>query len=186
MVIGEECGSLTCRAIGSSSFLVASCPLLCTSYVRCDITTDAFWARVGGRRNLTDETISALLDPLRLVYGADVVGTPIATYATELHTDANMGYGAYANWRLGYSFTDYAHFYGVEQLVPYCDHNGCNSLQEWILLFSGSHTCYEHAETVHGAFFAGQRSANYALSGLGYPVETAGSRCDESWFWLTQ
>jgi Flavin containing amine oxidoreductase len=123
---------------------------------------------------------------LRLVYGADVVGTPVATYATELHTDANMGYGAYANWRVGYSFTDYAHFYGVEQMVPYCDHNGCNSLQEWILLFSGSHTCFEHSETVHGAYFAGQRSANYALSGLGYPVETDDSRCDESWLWLTQ
>ena len=146
---------------------------------------DAFEELLGGQRELSDAQINALLDPLRLAYGSEAVGTPIDVYITKLHLDPNFGFGAYSNWKIGYSFTKFAQFYGgIEEVVPYCAHNGCNDLQEWILLFSGAHTCYDQAETVHGAYFAGQRTGNFVLRELGYDAETDKSPCDIDWEFL--
>ncbi|CAB9510333.1 Flavin containing amine oxidoreductase [Seminavis robusta] len=160
-----------------------------SNIIRCELMTEAFeeLLQQGGQRNLPESTIDSLLDPLRLVYGADVVGTPIATYVNNVHTDVSFGFGAYSSWEIGYTFTQFGQFYGgIDSLTAYCEHNGCNSLQEWILHFSGSHTCFDQSETVHGAMFAGQRSANFVLSELGYNVDTDKSPCDVDWGWLAR
>ena len=82
---------------------------------------------------------------------------------------------------VGKTFTTFARYFGgLDILAPNCDHNGCNSQNEWILLLSGSATCYEHAEFVHGGYFAGERSARFALASLGMDVETDESPCDFS------
>ena len=60
---------------------------------------EAFQELLGGQRQLSEEQIDALLDPLRLAYGEETVGTPIDMYITKLHLDPNFGFGAYSNWR---------------------------------------------------------------------------------------
>lgn len=155
-----------------------------SNYLRCELMTEAFEDLIQGQRRLTDEQFDSLLEPLRRVYG-DNVTAPIDIYMTELHADSNVGFGAYSNWQIGYTFNQYAQFYGgVEELTPYCDHNGCNELQEWVLHLSGSASCYDSSETVQGALYSGQRSANYVLRELGYDVDGAGGICDQHWVWL--
>ena len=102
-----------------------------------------------------------------------------------LNKDRDFGYGAYANWKIGKTFTDFAHFFGgIEDIVPYCQHNGCNVLNEWTMLLSGSATCYDHAEYTHGAFFAGDKAAKNVLRELGYDIKPEVSPCDIDWKWL--
>lgn len=152
--------------------------------LRCELMTEAFLALLdSSTQELSATTLNSLLDPLRLAYGTNTVGTPIATYYPKLNKDADFGYGAYANWKIGKSFTDFAKYFGgINNLAAVCDHNGCNSQGDWILHFSGAASCFEHAEFVHGAFYSGQRSARWVLNSLGVEgVNTDNSECDVSW-----
>ena len=158
-----------------------------SNIIRCEIMTEAFDELVDPvTKDLTNATLLSLLDPLRATYGAANVPTPTNMYYPKLNKDVDFGYGAYANWKTGATFTQFAHMYGgVEDVVPYCDHNGCNSNGEWTMMISGSATCYNHAEYVHGAYFSGEKAANNVLRELGYDVPNQMSPCDEdSWQWL--
>ncbi|CAB9523216.1 Polyamine oxidase [Seminavis robusta] len=150
--------------------------------IRCELMTEAFEALIDSTTlELSAATLDSLLDPLRSAYGTSTVGTPIATYYPKLNLDRDFGYGAYGNWQVGRTFSEFARFFGgVDEFSSRCDHNGCNSLGEWIVQFSGSASCYEHSEFVHGAFFAGQRSARFAMDSLGKDVDTGKSECDVS------
>ncbi|CAB9521878.1 Polyamine oxidase 1 [Seminavis robusta] len=154
--------------------------------IRCEMMTEAFNELKHSETNqLTDETLLALLEPLRITYGAATVGTPLAMYYTQNNNNVDFGYGSYANWKIGKTFTDYAHFFGgIPNVVNHCDHNGCSDSGDWVLHFSGAATCYVYAEFVHGAYWAGERDANYVLESLGYNVKTDKSPCDEDWKWF--
>ena len=156
-----------------------------SNVIRCEIMTEAFENLIDpDTLELSQDTLLSLLDPLRLVYGSEAVGTPIDIYTTGLNKDADFGFGAYANWKKGYTFDDFARFFGIQQLTGYCRHNGCNAQGDWILHFSGAAVCYEHAETVAGAYMSGERSANYVLRELGFNVNADNSPCDASWVYL--
>lgn len=156
--------------------------------IRCEIMTEAFESLLDPTtQELSDETLIGLLDPLKAVYGDAVVGTPIDIYYPKINKDIDFGNGAYGNWKIGKTFTDFAHFFGgVTDLASYCDHNGCNAGGEWIVQLSGSASCYDYSEFVHGAYFSGQRSARFALESLGYSgIRTDSSGCDTYWNELT-
>jgi len=133
--------------------------------------------------DLSPETLLALLDPLRAVYGDTTVGKPIDMYYPKLNKDKDYGNGAYGNWKIGKTFTDFAKFFGGTELTSYCDFNGCNSQKEWILQLSGSASCYDYSEFVHGAYFSGLRSSRFALESMGYSGIPRGdeSGCDAYW-----
>lgn len=155
-----------------------------SAIIRCELMTEAFNALIDPTtKQLTAATLDSLLDPLRDAYGSDTVGTPIATYYPKLNLDADFGYGAYANWRIGKTFQTFARYFGgIPNLHNDCDHNGCNAQNEWILHLSGAATCYAQAEFVHGAYFAGQRSARFALDSMGIDgIDTTISECDMYW-----
>ncbi|CAB9498514.1 Polyamine oxidase 1 [Seminavis robusta] len=151
--------------------------------IRCELMTEGFLALIDPvTEELSHATLDSLLDPLRAVYGNETVGAPLDVYYPKINKDVDFGNGAYGAWQIGKSFTDFAKFYGgIDVLTNYCDHNGCNSAGEWILQMSGSASCYDHSEFVHGALFAGQRSARFALESLGYDVKTDTSECDKWW-----
>jgi len=158
-----------------------------SNIIRCEIMTEAFNALIDPvTQDLEEATLLALLEPLRKAYGAEAVGTPIDIHYPKMNKDRDWGYGGYANWKIGSSFTQFAHMYGgVEDLVPYCEHNGCNANGEWTMMISGSATCYNWAEFVHGAYFAGEKAARNVLRELGYDVPTVESPCDaDTWVWL--
>jgi Flavin containing amine oxidoreductase len=151
--------------------------------IRCELMTEAFLDLIDeDTKSLSDDTLLSLLEPLRVAYGNESVGTPIAMYYPKINLDPNFGYGAYANWKIGSTLVNFANYFGgVPNLVNKCDHNGCNADRDWIVHLSGSASCYEHAEYVHGAYFAGQRSARFVLDSLGVEgVETDNSECDVS------
>lgn len=158
-----------------------------SNIIRCEIMTEAFEELIDPvTQDLTDATLLALLDPLRISYGAENVPQPTNMYYNALNKDRDFGFGAYANWKPGFTFTQFGHMYGgMGDVVPYCDHNGCNSNGEWTMMISGSATCYNHAEYVHGAYWAGEKAANNVLRELGYDVGNNMSPCDEdAWQWL--
>ena len=146
----------------------------------CYLTTESYEVVMDQTtKTLTDDTLLELLEPLRLAYGEDTVGTPIAMGATEHKTDVDFGFGSYSHWQIGFDLQDYAQYYGgVDAVTGFCEHNGCNEGKEWILHISGACSCYAGYESVHGAYWAGERSANHVLASLGYEVETV-SVCDE-------
>ena len=154
--------------------------------IRCEIMTEGFdELKDTVTQDLSQETLLALLDPVRTVYGSDNVPAPVDVYYPKLNKDPDTGFGAYANWKVGKSFTDFARFFGgVEDVVPYCEHNGCNSNGEWTMMLSGSATCFDWSEFVHGAFFSGEKAAYLTLQELGYDVKFKGSPCDIDWEWL--
>ena len=158
-----------------------------SNMIRCEIMSEAFDKLIDPRtKELTNTTLLELLEPLRTAYGADVVGEPLDIYYPKLNLDEDFGFGAYANWKVGKSFTDFAHFFGgVEDVVTYCQHNGCNMLNEWTMILSGSATCYDHAEYTHGAYFSGEKAANIVLRELGYDIRDEVSPCDIDWKWLS-
>ena len=151
--------------------------------IRCELMTEAFEELIDpNTKELSDETLLELLEPLRIVYGSETVGTPLDMYYPKINLDADYGYGAYSYWKIGYSFTDFAKFVGgVEDLTPYCEHNGCNSNGDWVLFISGSATCYRWSEYVHGGYYAGQRSARFVLESMGYDVQGSNNQCDIWW-----
>ena len=160
-----------------------------STIIRCELMTEGFNALLDPTtQELSEATLLELLDPLRTVYGNATVGTPIDIYYPKINKDQDFGNGAYGNWKIGKSFTDFAKFFGgVTDLTNYCDHNGCNSRGEWILQLSGSASCYDYSEFVHGAFFSGQRSARHALESMGYDgINTDSSGCDTYWNELTR
>jgi len=155
-----------------------------SSIIRCELMTEAFLELLDPvTQDLSADTLSALLDPLRLVYGSDTVGSPIDVFYPKLNKDVDFGFGAYGNWKIGKSFTDFAHFFGgIPVLTRPCDHNGCNNQGEWIVHLSGSASCYDHSEFVHGGFFSGQRSARFVLDDLGYNnIDASDTDCGEYW-----
>jgi hypothetical protein len=149
--------------------------------------TEAFEALIDPvTKELSSATLDALLDPLRIAYGSENVGTPLDIYYPKLNLDADYGYGAYAYWKIGKTFTDFAKFFGgIEILTPFCDHNGCNQNDDWVLHLSGSATCFRYAELVHGGYYSGIRSAKFVLESLGYEnIDAAGNDCDIFWIFL--
>ncbi len=63
-------------------------------------------------------------------------------------------------------------------MVQYCNHNGCNSRNEWVLHISGSASCYALNESVDGAFSAGRRSADNVLRSRGIEIDSD-NPCDQ-------
>ncbi|CAB9522006.1 Polyamine oxidase [Seminavis robusta] len=159
-----------------------------SNMIRCEIMTEAFdELKDPITEDLTNATLNMLLDPLRTAYGEANVPEPLQVYYPKLNKDRDFGYGAYANWKTGFTFKQYAHMYGgVDGVVDYCEHNGCNSMGDWTMILSGSHTCYDQAEFTHGAYFAGEKAANQVLRELGYTgVDESLSPCDIDWHWLS-
>lgn len=158
--------------------------------IRCEIVKEAFeelMEKTGPQKGeLSDATIMELLDPLRTAYGSANVPDPVAFYYPKQNLDPDFGYGSYANWQIGKTLTEFAKFFGgVELLTPYCDHNGCDSDDEWIMHFSGAATCYAESENLHGAFYSGQRSALNVLRTLGIPgIALDQTPCDQFWRFL--
>ena len=154
--------------------------------IRCELMHASFEELKDPTTNeLTPETLDYLLGPLRLVYGAEVVGTPIDVYYNALQLDKDYGYGAYGYWQIGRTFRDFASFFGgVEVLHSRCErHNGCNRNGEWILHISGSASCFMESEFVHGGYMAGERSARFVLDTLGYPnMNPTHNDCDLVFF----
>lgn len=151
--------------------------------IRCELMTEAFLELVDAdTQELSASTLDSLLDPLRAAYGPEVVGDPIDVYYPKLNKDVDFGYGAYSAWKIGKTFTDFAKFFGgISELTGYCEHNGCNADDEWVLHLSGSASCYDYSEFVHGGYFSGQRSARHVLASLGYDVKSGNSGCDAYW-----
>lgn len=128
-------------------------------------------------QELSEDTLMGLLEPLRRTYG-DLV-QPVDKYYTKLHQSQDFGFGAYSHWKIGYGFRDYAHFFGgIEEFVPFCNHNGCNSRNEWVLHISGSASCYAYQEYVHGAYYSGQRTADNILRSQGEDIPF-NNECDQ-------
>lgn len=147
----------------------------------CTLIRPAFRALLneGGKMELTDTQLQKLLDPLRRVFGSAVVDNNFMSVFYPKHNlNVDYGYGSYSNWVPGYSQTDYFKFYGVGT-AKNCEHNGCNEFGEWILHISGTCSCYEHWEFVHGAYYSGKRSANLVLHDLGYIDVVPASECED-------
>lgn len=133
--------------------------------------------------NISTELLGTLMEPLQLAY-TDVYEPPIHYYHNSWHSDVRTGYKAYADWKVGYTPWDYYAFYGGVNDTHYyiqadCEHNGCNgepddNATEWILYMSGSASCLEYWENVHGAYYAGEVSANYMLESLNYTEDEMG------------
>jgi len=157
----------------------------------CTLTTPEFDKLVGGRANRNTATLSPqqlrdLLEPLRRAYPNFV--EPVDSYYPPINTDRDFGYGAYSDWKVGYTPWDYYRFFGGgsdnyylatagplqgddDEVYEGCTHNGCNSKGEWILYLSGAASCLEYYEFVYGGDYAGESAASYAMQSLGYPLE---------------
>jgi hypothetical protein len=156
----------------SPEFLPGSGILFCT------LLTEAVKELDGGK--LTDILVKGeLLDPLRRVYGDQVVNDNLLDSKYHKWNEDENFYGSYSNWQPGSDLVDYFKFYGgifysSGKFIDTCGHNGCNSEKEWILHISGTASCIELWELVKGAIAAGKRSAHYVLNDIG----CGGSGCD--------
>jgi monoamine oxidase len=124
-------------------------------------------------------TTSDLLEPLRRVYGCDVVDNSLQeTYFNRYDLDPAAGYGAYSSYQAGYTIKDFYEFYGGLSPTGYVQGEGHNSFGEWIVHISGAASCLEYMEYVDGAFYSGQRSARYVLKSLGLSTIEVGTECE--------
>lgn len=134
-----------------------------------------------------------LLKPLEAAY-SETFQAPVDMDHTDYHSSPDTGFGAYSNWQAGYDPWDYYKFFGGENATNYyveapCDHNGCNGdpsdeNSEWILYLSGAASCLNFWELVHGAWYAGEAAANYALQSMGKTEEEMGDWYDVCYFGL--
>lgn len=152
----------------------------------CTIVTEAFEELLaeakadgtGDGSTLTAQQIHDLLEPLRRVFPTSAMGENDYVYFyPDLNKRASFGYGAYSNWEIGKTTRDYYKYYGGGP-IEHCQHNGCDAAGVWRLHISGAASCFEEWEFVHGAYFAGQRSAKYVNKEMGYPVDTKFLPCD--------
>ena len=164
-----------------------------TSYIpgsniwECTVTTESFDALLaeGNGEFLTEPQIDALLTPLRRVFpeAKTTQFVDYVSYYPDLNLRGNFGFGAFSNWEVGKTLRDYYEYYGGGPLIERCQHNGCDeNTDAWRLHISGTGSCYEQWEFVHGAYFAGQRSANYVLAEMGLladGIETTFFECDD-------
>jgi Flavin containing amine oxidoreductase len=174
----------------------------------CTMTSEDMTALLGEGNvettSLSDELHlrGVLLDPLRAVYGNDVVDANLeAVYDPQLNTNPDTGFGAYSAFigdpgESGDVFTNMYNFFGGYNIpgiaVERCEHNGCAAIhgggggeeeeqqQRWVLHMSGTASCFNSNEFVYGAIYAGERSANYIAKELGYDgISTASPGCED-------
>jgi Flavin containing amine oxidoreductase len=168
----------------------------------CTMTSEDMAALLGGAGNVPTTNLNeeqhlrgVLLDPLRAVYGAQLVDENLeAVYDPQLNTNVDTGYGAYSAFigdkgPSGDVFTNMYNFFGGYDIpgiaVGRCEHNGCASINgeeepRWVLHMSGAASCFNSNEFVYGAIYAGERSANYIAKELGYiGISTASTSCED-------
>ena len=150
----------------------------------CSLMNEALLELLGGdlTKDLTEAQLKGImLDPLRRVFGAELVNTMVQAPEFEYHYSAlwlnPSFYGAYENWKVGPDLKNYYQYFGgilagSAPLVPTCNprtsaHNGCSSSGDWTLHISGSASCRTEHGFVHGAIAGGERSANYVLADIG-------------------
>mmetsp|Transcript_1516 Transcript_1516/g.2129 ORF Transcript_1516/g.2129 Transcript_1516/m.2129 type:complete len:555 (+) Transcript_1516:82-1746(+) len=116
---------------------------------------------------LDESMLDGILEPLRNIYGSAYV-SPLAQYYPNWPNDA-WTYGSFEKWQLGRKLSEYEIF-----AAPLENKKGMN-----VVHFSGSATCRRYDGWVHGAFFSGERTANYVLEELGVQVgDDIWSACD--------
>lgn len=132
----------------------------------CFITTEGMQNYI--RMNLTEND---LLDPLRIVYGIDIVNDSYEDiYMTRWDLDPSSGYAAYSSFTSGYTYNQSTLFFGGwngNDFVEGVGYNN-NANNEWIVHISGAASCFNYNEQVDGAYYSGIRSARYVLFSLGY------------------
>lgn len=106
-----------------------------------------------------------LLEPLRIVYGHEVVNNAYKDVViSRWDLDPAAGFGAYASFMSGYTLDQYYSFWGGYRTHQgYMKGEGYNQYNEWIVHLSGSASCFEYNEQVDGAYCSGQRSARNVL-----------------------
>jgi hypothetical protein len=165
----------------SSSYLQGSKIWMCT------LVTEAFEKLLaeqvangtGNGTVLTAQQIDNLLNPLRKVFpGRQILQSDYVYFYPDLNLRDSFGNGAYSNWKVGKSIGSYYKYYGGGP-AKRCMHNGCDQNNVWRLHISGTASCFNEWEFVHGAYFAGQRSAKYVLAEMNYSINTAFLPCDD-------
>jgi Flavin containing amine oxidoreductase len=147
----------------------------------CTLTTVAFHKilAAGDGKRLSATQIDQLLNPLRQIFhDRAILPTDYKYYYPDWNLRDNAGNGAYSDWQIGYNLRQYYAFYGGGPIEP-CEHNGCDANRKWRLHMSGTGSCLEEFEYVHGAYFSGQRSANYVLAEMGKSVDTNFLACED-------
>jgi Flavin containing amine oxidoreductase len=111
-----------------------------------------------------------LLEPLKVVYGTDIVTNAYeSVISSRWDLDPASGYGAYSNYRSGYTYDQAKLFWGGydgsnnDALIK---GEGHNNLNEWIVHLTGAASCEVYNEQTDGAYFAGKRSARHVLRSI--------------------
>jgi len=94
--------------------------------------------------------------------------------------EESKGFGAYASWEVGGRVQNFYEFFGGGP-IDRCAHNGCDASGVWRLHISGSGSCAEHYEYVHGAYFSGVRSVRYIAAEMAGKGDDIGLyfQCDD-------
>ena len=132
----------------------------------CTLTNEGMEKVIEMNLNTTD-----LLEPLRIVYGANVVDSSLQdTLFSRFDLDPSTGNGAYASFQSGYTIDQNYQFWGGNGPSGFVKGEGYNTAGDWIVHLSGAASCFEYNEQVDGAYYAGQRSARYVLRSLGSTI----------------
>jgi Flavin containing amine oxidoreductase len=147
----------------------------------CTLTTVAFnkILAAGDGKRLSAAQIDHLANPLRQIFPErPILPTDYKYYYPDWNLREHSGFGAYSDFQIGYNLRQYYAFYGGGPIEP-CEHNGCDANRKWRLHMSGTGSCIDNFEYVHGAYYSGQRSAKYVLAEMGKPVDTNFLLCED-------
>jgi hypothetical protein len=138
--------------------------------------TDEGMKKVTSMKLITND----LLDPLRTVYGQNVVNNAVVdTYLARWDREPATGYGAFSYFKAGYTVDDYYKFYGgAPAYYKLGKGEGVNKAGQWVVHLGGSASCFNYYELVDGAYYSGKRSARFVLRSLGYKNVTLVRACD--------
>jgi hypothetical protein len=147
----------------------------------CTLTTVAFnkILAAGDGKRLSATQIDRLANPLRQIFPErPILPTDYKYYYPDWNLREHTGFGAYSDFQIGYNLRQYYAFYGGGPIEP-CEHNGCDANRKWRLHMSGTGSCIDNFEYVHGAYYSGQRSAKYVLAEMGKSVDTNFLLCED-------
>jgi Flavin containing amine oxidoreductase len=150
----------------------------------CTLTTQAFnkILATGDGQHLSADQLDTLLNPLRQIFHEQsITRSDYKTFYPDLNLRDDFGRGAFSDWKIGTTVRQFYEFYGGGGLIEPCEHNGCDSSRKWRLHISGTGSCLEEFEFIHGAYFAGQRSALNVLAEMGQAVDIEGFTSCEDW-----